>query len=91
MRESEKRRPWKNSELDILLKIIESNGAYTQATLNKVATELNRSPASISSKIQKLIKNKKRLTNPDFEETDNMTLTDKIIEVLKIYPEGLSR
>ncbi len=51
---------------------------------------MNRTPASVSSKIQKLIKDHKS-HNPDYEVHENMTLLDKVINVLKNYQNGLSR
>lgn len=70
--------------------MIETSSAFNQATINKVAEELNRTPASVSSKIQKLLKDRK-VSNPDYEVHENMTLLEKIVNVLKNYPDGLSR
>jgi len=33
----------------------------------------------------------KKVTYPDYEVHENMTILEKIINVLKNYPEGLSR
>lgn len=70
--------------------MINSNSAFNQASINKVAEELNRTPASVSSKIQKIIKDHKA-HNPDYELHENMTLLEKLTNVMKNYPNGLSR
>ena len=62
----EKRKAWKSSELEMLEKLIQTNSAFNQTTINKIAEELNRTPASVSSKIQKILKDHK-VSNPDYE------------------------
>lgn len=86
----EKRKAWKPSELQMLEKIIQTNSAFNQTIINKVAEELSRTPASVSSKIQKLLKDHK-VSNPDYEVHENMTLLEKVVNVLQNYPDGLSR
>ena len=74
----EKRKPWKNSEVEFLETIIGSGVVFNQSRLNELAEELGRSNASISSKIQKIIKEKKQEI-PEYGFHDTDSLTDKII------------
>ena len=86
----EKRKECKPSELQMLEKIIQTKSALNKTIINKVAEELSRTPASVSSKIQKLLKDHK-VSNPDYEVHENMTLLEKVVNVLQNYPDGLSR
>ncbi len=57
--------------------------------LQKLAEEFGRSSTSISSKIQKIIKNKKLTADEEFDE--DIPIDKKIDVVLKLHPEGLSK
>lgn len=57
--EKEKRKGWSIQDLNMLEEIINSDIIFSQSVLKKIANQLDRSTTSISSKIQKLIKNRK--------------------------------
>jgi hypothetical protein len=57
----------------------------SQSVLKRLATQFNRSVSSVSSKLQKLAKNRKVDDNPE------ESLLKKTIEILKLHPGGLNR
>lgn len=78
---SEKRKGWSHEEGEILLKLIDCNTIFNQNILKKLAEQFNRSASSISSKIQKLIKNKK-----GFDLNPEESLLKKTIDIVKMSP-----
>lgn len=85
MGSKDKRKGWTKEENECLLKCIDSNIIFTQSVLKNLATQFNRSISSVNSKIQKLIKSRKG------EGTQQDSLLQKTIEVLKMHEEGLTR
>ena len=61
----DKRKGWTPDETEILEQIVNSSVILSQSVLKRLATQFGRSVSSVSSKLQKLSKNRKGDDNPE--------------------------